>query len=183
MQIVGKGVDPLASGSGNAALTFVAKELLATSHGMNPSYSAGVEGTGALGGWEKSEMRTYLNNTILPLIPSNVAAAIKPVTKYTRIYNASGTAVDNSPTTDTLWIPSTREVGATSYWESSCPSYTQIFKDAASRKKSKASGSTATAWWSRTVSNTSKFYYLDRAGNSNGSDTSNSYGIAPGFCI
>ena len=81
---------------------------------MNPdrSGSSGAynEGTGTIGGWEKCEMRTYLKETIKPLIPSTVRSAIKEVTKYSRIYNPAGSAVDNVASTEDVWIPSRKEM-------------------------------------------------------------------------
>ena len=93
MVLVAKNVDSLASGSGKAPMTWISQELLKSTHRWNPSKQDGVEGTGTLGGWEKSEIRSYMKETIKPLIPAVVRNAIKEVTKYSRIYNASGTAV------------------------------------------------------------------------------------------
>lgn len=183
MQIVGKGVDPLASGNGYAALTFVAKELLATSHRMNPALDGATDGTGAIGGWEHSDMRSYLQTTIAPLVPANVAAAIKPVTKYSRTYDTSGAAVDNVATTDSLWIPSSHEVGTNTSQESSCPSYSEVFKDNASRIKKKVGASSASIWWLRSASSASDCRNVTSGGHGNNGDAYNSRGVALGFCI
>jgi hypothetical protein len=182
MQIVGKGVDPLASGSGNAALTFVAKELLKTKHRMNPERTAGTEGTGTLGGWEHSEMRSYLQTTIAALVPSNVAAAIKPVTKYSRIYDTSGVAVNDVATTDSLWIPSSREVGQTGY-ETSGPLYTDVFKDNASRIKKNVSSGYTSSWALRSADSVSSFRIVHANGFGTSDSVYNSFAVALGFCI
>ena len=184
MQIVGKGVDPLADGTGNAALSFVGMELLNTEHRMNPSKVAGTEGTGTLGGWDKSEMRSYLQTTILPLVPSNVAAAIKPVTKYSRIFDVSETTVNNSPTTDSLWIPSAHEVGI-SGTETNGPSYSEMFprNDAERRVKSVVGASSTSSWWLRSANTARNFTIIDANGASYDMLSDGATGVALGFCI
>ena len=183
MVLVGKNVDPLASGSGNAPMTWISQELLKTTHRWNPSASGTTEGTGTYGGWEKSELRTYLRETIMPLIPETVRNAIKPVTKYSNIYNTSGNAENNVASTETVWIPSVREVGWT-YRETSGPVYSLAFTDNASRVKKNVSTGSAAWWWLRSASNNSFAYYVNY-------DGSNYYyrvyttsgGVVLGFCL
>ena len=182
MQIVGKNKDALASGSGNAPLTWVSKELLNTYHKMNPSNSNNAEGTGTIGGWEKSEMRTYLKDTIKPLIPQAVRDSIKTVTKYSDIYDTSATKVANASTSDDVWIPSAREIfGGTSY-ETSGPVYTDLFDSATNRKKFKIGVSSANYWWLRSAINTTHFRYVGNNGNGDRNSASNTNGVALGFC-
>lgn len=186
MQIVGIDVDDLADGSGKAPLTFISKELLKTSHRMNPAYTAGQEGTGTLGGWEKSEMRSYLKDTIKPLIPATVRSGIKEVTKYTRIYTASPeAAVNDVATTEDVWIPSRHEMfdGTTQYYETKGPRYGEIFSSNDSRKKSQVGATIASYWWLRSATNYSSFYYVYSDGLNYSSIAYNSYGVALGFCL
>ena len=190
MQIVGKGVDALASGSGYATLSFVGMELLETSHRMNPSRAADPEdstkyqeGTGAIGGWEHSEMRTYLADTIKPLIPSNVSAAIKAVSKNTNSRDTSGNSVANVVTTDELWIPSHREVFNSSSYDTVGPAYSDIFTDATSRIKKKPSATSASSWWLRSAGSGANFRCVYSAGGGNGSNANNTNGVALGFSI
>jgi hypothetical protein len=185
MQIVGIDVDDLADGSGKAPLTFISKELLATSHRMNPARTPSSapydEGTGTIGGWEKCEMRTYLKDTIKPLIPATVRNGIKDVTKYSQIYSSAGSAVNNVSTTDDVWIPSRREmVGNT---ETSGPVYTDLFADANSRKKSVVGATSASAWWLRSAGNVSSFNCVTTGGNNYSNGAGTSYGVALGFCL
>jgi hypothetical protein len=49
-----------------------------------------ISGTGAIGDPDTTEMYSYLQNTIKPLIPSVVRGALKTVKKYTTMYNTSG---------------------------------------------------------------------------------------------
>ena len=102
MQIVAFDADELADGSGTAAITWISKQLLNTSHRMNPSYeynsSTGTYtlGTGSIGGWKESEMRSWLNSSIKPLIPSTVRGFIKQVKKYSTSRDTSGNMVEKS---------------------------------------------------------------------------------------
>lgn len=183
MQIVGIDADDLADGSGKAPLTFISKELLKTSHRMNPANSGNAEGTGTIGGWEKCEMRTYLKTTIKPLIPENVRNAIVNVTKYSNIFNTAGTKVVNVATTDDIWIPSNQEIiGGTSY-ETLGHVYSDVFTDANSRKKFKVGASSVSNWWLRSASNASNFRCVFSSGN-NSSDAANGVnGVALGLCL
>jgi len=186
MQIVALNKDPLASGSGNAATSWISKELLLTKHRMNPARSGSsgnyTEGTGAIGGWEKSEMRTYMKETIKPLIPSNVRNAIKEVTKVSRIYNSAGNAVDNITSTDDVWIPSTREVGFT-YYESNGVAYSAAFPDNASRIKKQVGASSASWWWLRSASTSYYFSNVAGGGGYGNDDANGEGGVVVGFCL
>lgn len=185
MQIVGIDVDDLADGSGKAPLTFISHELLATKHRMNPALTPSEapygEGTGTVGGWEKCEMRTYLKNTVKPLIPQAVRSGIKEVTKYSQIYNSAGSSVNNVSTADDVWIPSRRE--AFGYAETSGPVYTDFFADANSRKKTQVGATSASLWWLRSAKTNNSFYGVYPSGNGTGSFVYSSYGIALGFCL
>lgn len=115
MQIVAFDTDDLADGSGKAAITWVSKELLQSTYvKMNPALvitddGLGVEGTGSIGGWEKSAMRTYLKETIKPLIPSHVRNSIKEVTKSQNAHNQSGVQYTQT-TTDDVWLLGKSEI-------------------------------------------------------------------------
>ena len=171
MQIVGLNKDALASGSGTAKTSWISKELLTTKHNMNST------GT-TEGGWAATAMRTYLDDTVKPLIPSAVRSAIKEVTKYSRL--SDGT---EQTTTDDVWIPSRREVGITSSAESSGPAYSDGFSNNASRIKMQVGGSSGTNWWLRSAYNASAFGRVITSGDSNYNSANTSYGVALGFCI
>lgn len=187
MQIVGIDVDELADGSGKAPLTFISKELLATSHRMNPALTPSAapyaEGTGTIGGWEKSEMRTYLKETIKPLIPQNVRSGIKEVTKHSNIFDTSGTKVLNSVTTDDVWIPSNQEIYGDTKCETLGHVYSGIFTDTDSRKKLKVGESSATNWWLRSAYTVDVFRYVAYNGSNSGNKAYHTYGVALGFCL
>ena len=183
MQIVGIDVDDLWDGTGKAPLTFISKELLKTSHRMNPANSGNAEGTGTIGGWEKCEMRAYLKNTIKPMIPENVRNAIVNVTKYSNIFNTSGTKVLNSVTTDDVWIPSRHEMfdGDSQYYETKGPRYSEVFQTDESRIKHTTDRN---KWWLRTAVAERMFAAIyNVAGTSNSAISDLEFPIALGFCL
>ena len=168
MQIAAIDGDALADNSGNAKISWVVKSIL-TTHNMNSSNTT-------TGGWSATAMRTYLRDTILPTLPANVRAAIKEVTKTYKDYASSSTLSE----TDTIWIPSGREVfGGTSY-EDSGVIYSGLFNSAATRIKYNAAG-TAADWWLRSAISGSDFYSVTN-NNSNTNGASNSNGVVFGFC-
>lgn len=176
MQIVARGANasPLAAGGGNASYDFVAKELLTTTHAMNSNGSN-------TGGWENSEMRSYLKTTIKPLIPQAVRNAIKEVTKTSYRYDTSNA---NATTTDDVWIPSYREIFGGSDVESQGPIYSDIYTDATSRIKSIVGGS-ASSWWLRSAGsyNSYIFRYVSTSGYATNYGAYDSYGVALGFSL
>ena len=118
---------------------------------MNPARSGEsgnyTEGTGGIGGWEKSEMRKYLESNIKPLIPENVRNKIKKVKKTQTAYNTSGGSFEQT-TEDDVWIPDYNEVYGSS------AKYKTLFPDNASRVKKKVDASSAYYWWLRRAINT-----------------------------
>lgn len=189
MQVAAFDTDDLADGLGKAHISFVAKELLATNHRMNPSRTANddgtyQEGTGAIGGWEKTEMRTYLNDTILPLIPESVSKLIKPVTKYSDGYNTAGTAVDSMATTDSVWIPSYREIYGGTGYETTGVTYTGLFDSNSKRIKKRYNASSADIWWLRSAGSGASFRCVGTGGSGSGDYAAGgTYGVALGFCV
>lgn len=188
MQIVGIDADDLADGSGKAPLTFISKELLKTSHRMNPELIPSAapydEGTGSIGGWEKSEMRSYLKTTIKPLIPENVRNAIVNVTKYSKTFDMSGTAVNNVVTTDDVWIPSIRETGGTFQGTETTGAMYSVFADNNSRIKKENGSDTSGAWFTRSASRVNEWYRVNVAGKIGTAVQSQlEQAIALGFCL
>jgi hypothetical protein len=180
MQIVAVNTDNLASGTGKAKYTWVAKELLATTHRMNPVNSNGAIGTGGNGGWENCEMRTYLKNTIKPLIPAEVRNAIVEVTKIQSTVTDGTMITDGQTTTDDVWIPSNHEIFGTTSYETTGPVYTTIYNNATARTKYR-SGS-AYSWWLRSAFSTANFRYVGSDGTVDDYRASGARGVALGFC-
>lgn len=187
MEIVAIDVDTLADGSGTAPISWISKELLTTSCKMNPSLVTNddgtyQEGTGSIGGWDKCEMRTYLNDTILPLISADVQAMIKPVTKYSDSYNTAGTAVNSVATVDSVWIPSRREAFGGTNYETTGATYTGLFTANSARIKCKVGSTSTTYWWLRSANSLERFYSVYISGAVNNAIADGFYGVALGFC-
>ena len=190
MQIVAENADALAAGGGTARYSWISKELLKDTHTWNANSrqtdpndsSKYVEGTGTIGGWEKCGLRTYLRETIKPLIPANVRNAIKEVTKYSTIYNTSSSMVNNVTSTEDVWIPSVREVGWT-YCETSGPAYSSAFSDNASRVKNNVSSGSAAVWWLRSAYSYSNANTVTSDGSYSTNGVATSRGVALGFCL
>lgn len=184
MQIAGFDVDDLADGSGKAPITWIGRELLATAQRMNPARQEirdengniiYVEGTGNFGGWEKCEMRTYLKETIKPLIPDVVRSQIITVTKIQDDRDLIELKTYKQTTQDDIWIPDCYEI-----YNSSCK-YAELFNNNAGRIKISTKTNRAEKWWLRSVLNVG-LYSVSPYGYSLRSDPDMPLGIAVGFC-
>ncbi|MCI1665317.1 MAG: DUF6273 domain-containing protein [Atopobiaceae bacterium] len=100
--------DTKSDGSGLAGLTFVSDQAIA-SRCMNDSGTMD-------GGWESSDMRSWLASDGMALLPSDLTSRIVAVDKLT---NNTGAAYDSScvtTTSDSLWLLSAREVVGDINW-------------------------------------------------------------------
>lgn len=163
----------------------------------NASYTIGTrtatitdsydEGTGAMGGWNKSEMREYLNNTILPLIPENVRNGIKEVRKITGsiISNTDVSSkyvtAQNEETVDKLCIPSYQELFGNTTHEYEGIDFNIL---PARRQRKKAGGSSNVAYFLRTTrpDYISSFEAVNTGGSSTLNQASDAYGVVIEFC-
>lgn len=171
MQIIGKNTDELADGDGHAQLTWALVEPF-SKHRMNPSE------VGTAGGWEQSEMRNYLNDTIWPLIPEVWRNIIKSVKKYSRGYDTSG-HYGEYLTNDKIWLFSRREVNDRD--ESHGPVYVFAFPAKKYRIIKNTDGYNA-YWWLRTTDGNQFCYIYGYDGSvSYSSPASNDY-VVFGFC-
>lgn len=179
MQIVGMNgvytsISTSTDAGGNAkavALDFVAMNLLNTKQPLhNGSFSSNSDAR-----WGNCSLRTYLTETIYPLLPIELQGAILEVLKKNRYGGSSSNTVSSR---EKLWIPSRQEVTGNYSVELNCtPVYSSIYVDDASRKKSLANG-TASDWWTRSCASTTGIYI-----SSSGSATSTSFSSAKGVCI
>ena len=96
------------SGFSQTACGFVVEfEDIIKTHRMNPSTNGASNGDGTKGGWEYSEMRTYVNNDIYNALPSELKSAIIDTTVVSS-HGSNDSA--NFTTTDKLYLLSTKEV-------------------------------------------------------------------------
>lgn len=146
-----------------AGFALIPAESCLGTHRMNASNTTA-------GGWESSEGRSWLNSEMLAKFPADLQPEITPVRKV----NTSG--YGNS-TVDKLFYLSLTEVGEGGREGTAYP----IFTDDASRIRK--NGSSATAWWLRSVSSSSYFRYISSSGSLNYYSASYAYGVVPCFCI
>lgn len=121
MQIAGFDAGILDEDRNRAPITWIGRELLATKHMMNPKLVTNEdgtykEGTGAIGGFKSSEMQSYLQKSIKPLIPGNVLVNIKPIKKYYWSCDTTGKRIYENSYHD-LWIPSEDDLGSTGLYK------------------------------------------------------------------
>lgn len=193
MQLVAKEADTLSDGSGLAATTWISIELLKTAKRMNPAYDSSTNTGGGVGGWETSELRSYLSTTIKPLIPENVRGSIKAVQKAYLAQDSSLQQFEGE-CSDELWVPSVREVCYDYYRvnvkESNGPRYYAVYCDFESSVK--YNDGHANFYYLRTVQDSNHYYAVSPTNTSHNpyveadphqmSDTYKPR-IALGFCI
>ena len=157
-------------------LTFLAKQALATTHRMNPDYSAGTSGTGCLGGYPASEMKTYLDTTIKALLPEVVRTNLTPVVKHSIGFTASGEVFTEMSSVETIWIPSTREIFG--MYESTGPVYSPS-------TRIRYNGNSPDFWWLRSgvFHENGANYFKDVNGFDTIGKASITLGVVPGFCL
>lgn len=186
MQIVAFDTDELADGSGKAPITWISEHLLKTTPRMNPAYSDGQEGTGMLGGWVKSELRSYMKTTIKTLVPEIVKNEVKEVIKYTGSCDvSSGSLIKNVSSTEDVWIPSNYEMSGNEFSENTGAKYTEFFPSDSSRIKRPINQPTENrAWFLRSAFSKTNSYVIGPNGRVSNSyaKTNMSLWVALGFC-
>ena len=179
MQIAAFDVDTLADGSGTAAISWVAKELFVNARRMNVTRVKNddgtyQEGTGGCGGWEMSELRDYLNDTVKPLLPTTVRSMIAKVTKTQTAHSTTNTQYSQT-TEDEVWIPGRNEVFISPYI------YKELFPDDTSRQKGQYGGTNSNfAWWLRDSQTVANYYVC--SGFSSNAAAYQTKGVCLGFC-
>lgn len=174
--IMGFNHDDLASG-GKAGITFGMKNLIATTRRMN------VSNTNS-GGFTGSEMYSWLQNTLLPTLPSDLQAVLKSVNKKTSAGSQSSTINTNSMK---LFLFSEIETfGSTTYSKAGEGSQYSYFATAANRIKYLSNGSGSAAWWwerSPHGSDSLSFCSVDGNGSADVYYAGGTYGVCFGFCV
>ena len=122
------------------------------------------------GGWLKTEMRRYLNEEVVDLLPDDLRAIIKP--------RAFGTE------SDMLWLFSEPEIFGEHIWGAGDEGDKQLryFAGPGNRVKLDEDGD-ATWWWERSPNgnNSSYFCFVNSSGNASGNIASRSGGVCFGF--
>ena len=137
------------------------------------------------GGWNQSDLRTWLNDTFLnDFLPDDVAALVKE----RDIVASQGSQSSNLQTaTDKIWLPREWEIfGATTY--AAATEHTNggaeqfpIYATANNRIKTLGQGGSASVWWecSPNVSDSTDFCSVASSGAATSANASGTYGVAP----
>ena len=193
VQICGFAHDDKSDGSGKAGITFIFKDAVAE-HSMNGSgYNSG--------GWEASEMRSWLNSGLKGQLPSDLQAVIVPVGKRTNNVGETTSASSVTVTSDALWLFSARELCGDIDWYSD-QSYNSVLNAEGAQYKlfrdmnvdsyngnailTKNFHGSSCNWWERSANPSYSSNFLDvySYGGPNSFDyAAYSYGVVPGFCI
>ena len=173
IDIIGKNHDTYASG-GTAPLTFQMHDCYTETKQMNSSNTNS-------GGWQNSAMRTTHLPAILNMMPAEVKAAIRDVQKKSSAGNQSSSI---QTTNDKLFLLSEIEIFGSTTYSFAGEGKQYAYYQAGNSKVKNLSGS-ADIWWERSPysSNSTSFCYVNSIGDANGSNASNSNGVAFGFCF
>lgn len=181
IEIAGLNHDTKEDGS-VAPITFIFRDLLGTSE--NGGRVMNREWTN-VGGWDKSEMRKYLNEDFIALLPDELVACIAPVSKLAANKGEKGEVIAS---VDKIFIPSEVEVfGEVSYSYKGEGKQYEIFKSEnwKNRIKGYADGTCGRWWWLRSPysGSSNRFCMVYGSGTANGYGANNGNGVSPCFAF
>ena len=192
-RLVGVWHDEAMTTSGKAGLTFLATNV-AYRHRM-------ASGKTTPGGWEGSELRSWMNSDLLALFPEEVSSAIEPAYKFSNNDGKTTSADCVTSTADRLWAPSIVELcGPVSWTFDSDPKnsgyYNAVFNAEGEQyaaftqasivsDEDNAALSYGGEWWLRsTAASTGRGRRVSASGNpSSFGDSSDDVGVILGFCL
>lgn len=175
VNIIGKNHDDYADGSGKAPLTFQLYNVYGEIFAMNSTDTNS-------GGWPKCNMRRAQLPAILLLLPPEVQASIKEVTKVTNKGGTSGGSTLETSTDKLFLLSETEILNTTNVTKVAEGTQYEYYANGASTRKN--DGFIEQSWWTRTPdsASTSKFGYVinDHVA---ASYASYAYGLSFGFCF
>ena len=156
-----------------------------TTHAMNATSTS-------VGGWPATTMKTFLNEDIYNYLPEDLRNGIIDTTTVSGHGSTSGE--ENFTSTDKLYLLAPGEIYTN--WTSTYDSaknltrtldyYTNagVTTSSATAAK-KLSGTTATAWWTRSANSNynGRFFYTATTGKSSSSTATGARGVSPAFRI
>ncbi len=174
-----------------------------TTHRMNPQTDGSMVGTGNIGGWPASEMRTYLNDTNdSNNIINSLPAIIKNAIIDTKVVSGHGLTNGeiNFTSTDKLYLLSTHEVFTdsdgninsgidkydTAYHNTrQLDYYAGLNVTTSNRSEAMKKNNNSRYWWLRSadVNTTYYFFYVDYDGGCSKTNVHFSEGVSPAFRI
>ncbi len=174
IDIIGKGHDDYADGSGKAPLTFQLHDCYGVRLSMNDPATNN-------GGWTSCAMRQTHLPAILSQMPPEVQSGIREVNKLTSAGNQSATI---NTTADKLFFLSEIEIfGSVSHSKSGEGTQYDYYK--AGNSKVKNYNGRAEPWWDRSPkgSNSTDFCIVNSGGDAAYTGSANSIFLAFAFCF
>lgn len=165
-----------AVGTTERGLIFLQKDCMKDEHGMNKRMTN-------KGGWRDSEMRLWLNGTIIHMLPDELREMIVP---RCIVQTMDGERLESE---DKLWLPSFTELFGKEGAEDWAPADTdetqlELFSTERSRVKERPGNGT---WWywlrSPYGSNSAFFCLVNSSGGAGYINASIANGVAFGFCL
>lgn len=165
-----------AVGTTERGLIFLLKDCMKGEHGMNKRMTN-------KGGWRDSEMRLWLNETIIHMLPDELREMIVP---RRIVQTMDGERLESE---DKLWLPSFTEMFGKEGAEDWAPADTdetqlELFSTERSRVKERPGNGT---WWywlrSPHGSNSAAFCIVVSSGTASCGVASRARGVAFGFCL
>lgn len=193
MRLVGVWHDRADTASGRAGLSFLSDGIV-TRRAMHAQDTID-------GGWEASDMRSWLSQSLERSLPSEVSSVIFPVHKKSNNVGETRTASSVTETTERLWLPSVIEICGPVYWTyesdpSNSDAYNSVHNAEGSQYEAFAqmgidnfgsNGSLALGgdWWLRSVAPPQgKGRYVGDDGNpSYFGRATREHGVVVGFCL
>lgn len=142
------------------------------------------------GGWAGCPMRTWLNETLINGLPSDLTDVITPCTKYTNNTGNSNAESDITSTSDKLWLLSEFEVfgsrkNANQYEHNYQKQYT-YYKNGISTIRYHHQSTGSTFWWwlrSAGCNDSDKFCFVNSYGSADRVYVNYAGGVVLGFTI
>lgn len=174
IDIIGKGHDDYADGSGKAPLTFQLHDCYGTTESMNTSDTNN-------GGWTSCAMRQTHLPAILALMPTEVQNGIQEVNKLTSEGYRSTTI---STTADKLFLLSEIEIFGNITYSASGEGTQYAYYKAGNSKVKNYNGS-ANYWWQRSprIGNYTSFCAVSNSGLADYISANDVYCISFAFCF
>lgn len=174
IDIIGKGHDDYADGSGKAPLTFQMHDCYAAVNRMNSSNTN-------VGGWTSCAMRQTHLPAILALMPTEVQNGIREVNKLTSAGSKSTTI---NTTADKLFLLSEIEIFGNITYSASGEGTQYAYYKAGNSKVKNYNGS-ANYWWQRSprIGNYSSFCAVSNSGLADYISANDVYCVAFAFCF
>lgn len=169
-----------ANDSGGTNIVFEFEEIYSTTYKINNLTDKNS------GGWNTSDLRKTINNTIYELLPDELKNEI-PLIKTKSVNGGSG-SVSLVESSDYLFLPSEYEIFGTKYYSNELESSNefQLYSNNDNNFRIKKTLDNQTKkWWLRSVykNSTYSWCFVSTSGTANGEYLTNNNGIAPCFAF